>query len=160
MDENGFYIIKDEFIDIINNKIGGKYNDKKQRPIYCCIKDKNIIGLYWAIPTSDLSHRSKKQIEKYKKYENLPKKDIRSCYYHVGYTNKPAIYKVSNSFPVTDEYIERVYESKGKPLVLKNKTEINLLRKKLLRILSYENLFPNRLEQHITDIKNYLKEKL
>ncbi len=30
----------------------------------------------------------------------------------------------------------------------------------VLRILSYEGRFPNRLEQHITDIKNYLINEL
>lgn len=50
--------------------------------------------------------------------------------------------------------------SKGKPLCLKNKEEIEAIQKKLLRILSYEGRFPNRLEQHITDIKNHLINEL
>lgn len=159
MNENGFYLIKQEYIDLIKS-IGGKYSDNKQRPIFCCIKDKYIDNLYWAIPTSDISHRTQQQIDKYSKYINLPKSDIRSAYYHIGHTNKPALYKINNCFPITDKYIDREYISKGKPLCLKNKQEIETIQKKLLRILSYEGRFPNRLEQHITDIKNYLTSEL
>lgn len=160
MYENGFYLIKNEFVDLINNTIGGSYNDSKQRPIYCCIKDNKLDGIYWAIPTSDLSHRSSKQISKYERFINLPNKDIRSCYYHIGLTNRPALFKISNVFPVTDKYIIREYISNNKPLVMKNKTDIATIRKKVLRILSYENQHINKLEQHITDIKNYLIDEM
>lgn len=160
MNENGFYLIKNEFVDLINNTIGGSYNDSKQRPIYCCIKDNKLDGIYWAIPTSDLSHRSSKQISKYERFINLPNKDIRSCYYHIGHTNRPALFKISNVFPVTDKYIIREYISNNKPLVMKNKTDIATIRKKVLRILSYENQHINKLEQHITDIKNYLIDEM
>lgn len=160
MKENGFYLIKQGYVELVNNVIGGKYNDTKQRPVYCCIKDKHIDGLYWAIPTSDISHRSEQQISKYDNYSKLPKKDIRSAYYHVGHTNKPALFKISNCFPVSEKYIDREYISKGIPLMLKNKKEIFDIQQKLLRILSYEGRFPNKLEQHITDIKNYLINEL
>lgn len=159
MYENGFYLIKQDFFDLIEN-IGGKYTDNKQRPVYCCIKDRYIENLYWAIPTSDISHRTQQQIDKINKYVQLPRTDIRSAYFHVGHTNKPALYKISNCFPITDKYIERAYISKGKPLCLKNRQEIHIIQEKLLRILSYEGRFPNRLEQHITDTKNYLINEL
>ena len=155
MNENSFYLIKSDYIDLIKS-LGGRYSDNKQRPIYCCIKDQYNENLYQAIPTSDISHRSKEQTDKFSKYTQLPKNDIRSAYYHIGYTNKPALYKISNCFPITDKYIDRAYTSKGKPLCLKNKHQIEIIHKKLLRILSYEGRFPNKLEQHITDIKNYL----
>ncbi|MEQ2416581.1 hypothetical protein AAAY30_05785 [Ruminococcoides bili] len=81
MKENSFYLIDNTYIKLINN-LGGKYGDSKQRPIYCCINDKNINGLFWAIPTSDISHRTQNQIAKYNNYIQLPKNDIRSAYYH------------------------------------------------------------------------------
>ncbi len=159
MYENGFYLIKQELFDLIEN-IGGKYTDKKLRPVYCCIKDRYIENLYWAIPTSDISHRTQQQMNKINKYAQLPRTDIRSAYFHVGHTNKPALYKISNCFPITDKYIERAYLSQGKPLCLKNKQEIRTIQEKLLQILSYEGRFPNRLEQHITDTKSYLINEL
>lgn len=36
MKEHGFYILRDEYIDLITT-LGGKYADSKNRPIYCCI---------------------------------------------------------------------------------------------------------------------------
>lgn len=65
MVENGFYKIKPAFVELINH-IGGKYADQKERPVFCCVEDAKIKSLYWAIPTSDLSHRSSVQIEKIK----------------------------------------------------------------------------------------------
>lgn len=157
MTENGFYKIKPEFVDLIN-RIGGKYLDKKSRPVFCCIKDKDIESLYWAIPTSDYSHRSPKQIDKIKRW--CTEKSIRSAYYHIGFTNRPAIYKISNCFPITDKYIEATYMSQGRPLILKNKREIKIIRSKLHRILFDESIHPNKYEQHITDIKNFLIEEI
>ena len=159
MNIRGFYLIKEEYIDLINN-IGGKYIDKKERPIYCCIEDKNIKGLYWAIPTSNVAHRTGKQMERISNYCSYPKHDIRSAFYYVGMTNRPAIYKISNALPITEKYIEKEYSSKGIQLMLEDKEQVSEVYKKLMRILSYEGRFPNRLEQHITDIKEYLIREL
>ena len=59
MKEHGLYIIKDEFLEVIR-RLGGDcdYKNGNKRPIYCCIKDNKIENLYWAIPTSDINHRS------------------------------------------------------------------------------------------------------
>lgn len=159
--ENGFYKISQEFITLVNTRIGGKYHDNKSRPIFCCMKDKYIKGLFWAIPTSDLSHRTKSQVDKIRNYCKLDmNKDIRSCWYHIGHTNRPAIYRVSSCLPITDKYISGVYLSKGSQLFLKSKNDIKIIRKKLGRILFDEEMHPNKYEQHITDIRNYLKNEL
>jgi len=114
--ENGFYKVKQEFIDLIR-EIGGTYKDVKERPIFCCFEDKYIKELYWAIPTSDLSHRLPEQIVKINAWIKLPGEDIRSSYYHIGHTNKPALYRISNCFPITNKYIEGIYISQGIHLI-------------------------------------------
>ena len=159
MIENGFYKIKHEYADLIN-KIGGVYTDTKERPIFCCVEDKYISDLYWAIPTSDLSHRTNAQINKIKMYCNLDSKDIRWAYYHLGHTNRPAVYRISNCFPIIKEYIDNEYISNGKHLILGSEKDILLIRKKLSRILLAERKHPNKFEQHITDIKNELVKQL
>lgn len=60
MKEHGLYVIKKDFLELVHNTIGGDcdYLNGNKRPIYCCIKDNKINGLYWAIPTSDINHRS------------------------------------------------------------------------------------------------------
>ncbi len=157
MKEHGFYILKDEYINLINT-LGGKYADSKSRPIYCCIKDNRIDGLFWLIPTSDLSHRTSEQIEKFRKYEQCD--DIRAAYYHIGKTTKPALYKISNALPATDKYILKEFLNLNRHLVLEDKAEIQKIERKLRRILSYENSHPNRLEQHITAVKMHMVDEL
>lgn len=159
MIENGFYKVKQEFIDLIR-ELGGTYKDAKERPVFCCVEDKYVKGLYWAIPTSDLSHRNTEQIVKINAWVNLPGNDIRSAYYHIGHTNRPALYRISNCFPIVDEYIDGNYMSKGIHLKLGNKTEIGIIRKKLSRILFDESKHPNKYEQHITSIKTHLLEEI
>lgn len=159
MKESGFYKLSDEYIDLVQ-KLNGIYNDRKERPIYCCIQDKNNPDIYWAIPTSDLSHRSHKQISRVQFFCSLPARDIRSCYYHIGHTNRPALFKVSNVLPITANYVSGEYISNGKHLILKDRVLISELSKKVIRILQAEEHSPNKFEQHITDIYNYLSEEL
>lgn len=159
MIESGFYKVKQEFIDIIK-ELGGIYKDVKERPVFCCFEDKYIEELYWAIPTSDLSHRTPDQIAKINAWINLPGNDIRSNYYHIGHTNKPAIYRISNCFPIIEKYTEGIYISKGKHLILGDKVEIEIIRRKLSRIIFDENKHPDKYEQHITSIKTYLLNEI
>ncbi len=89
MVEHGLYVIRKEFFNIVKN-LGGDcdINNGYKRPIYCCIQDNIVEGLYWAIPTSDLSHRSDKQKQYYEFCLGLPDDDLRSCYYHEAKTTK------------------------------------------------------------------------
>lgn len=159
MIENGFYKVKQEYYDLIR-KIGGIYNDNKSRPIYCCIEDNKVPGLFWAIPTSDYSHRTPDQKLKYEYFEALAKKDIRYAWYFVGHTNIKAVYRISSCLPITDKYIDCPYESQGVHLILRDKNDILAIRKKLGIILITEKMHPNKFEQHITDIKSLLIQEL
>jgi len=153
--ENAFYKISQDFIALINN-LGGIYKDNKERPIFCCFEDKYIKNLFWAIPTSYYSHRSPKQLQKINGYCSLDQRDIRYSYYHIGHTNKKAMYRISNCFPITDKYIDAPYMSQGLHLILASKHEIKIIRQKLSRILLDEKKHPNKYEQHITDIRSHL----
>lgn len=159
MIENGFYKIKQSYIDLIR-QLGGVYQDTKERPIFCCVEDKYVPGLFWAIPTSDLSHRSQAQIERYQTLCNLSDRDIRWAYYFIGHTNRPALYRISSCFPIIEQYIDGTYTSQGADLVLKRKSDITIIRKKLSRILIAEKKHPNKFEQHITDIKEEMLREL
>lgn len=157
MVENGFYILDEKYIELIS-KLGGKYNDNKSRPIFCCMKDKFIEGLYWMIPTSDLSHRTPQQIQKYRDFNKC--KDIRSAYYYIGTTSKPALFKISNALPVSDKYIAKDYIVRGTQLIMKNEHQICEIQSKLKRILAYESKNPNKFEQHITALKEHICKEL
>ncbi|MBQ7572892.1 MAG: hypothetical protein IJT23_01380 [Clostridia bacterium] len=158
MKQGFFYIVKDEFFD----KFEGmgckfKYNKRQSRPTYCCFEDIRHEGLFWAIPTGSVKN---KNLDRIKTYMALDGKDVRSSFYHIGYTNRKAIFYISSAFPVTDKYILREYTTNGMPLELKRSGLKSDIRRKLLKILTYENQFPNNLEPHITTIKSILLEEL
>ncbi len=161
MKEHGLYIIKKEFLDLVKS-LGGDcdYHNGNKRPVYCCIKDKLIEGLYWAIPTSDVTHRTDGQLEYYEKCLQTSDTDLRSCYYHVGRTTKPALYKISSCYPITDKYIDHEFLSCGTHVVVRRAETVKELERKLKRILAFESRKPNYFPQHISDIKNHLIQEL
>lgn len=160
MIENGVYIIKEDFFEKFKkeNKCVFKYNKHESRPIFCCIKDKDYKELFWAIPTSKLD--KDKNLSRIKKYIDMPKSKIGSSFYHIGKTNFPCIFCISSAFPIIDKYIDREYTVNGKHLILNNFKQNKEIKNKLIKILSFENMNPNRFEQKITYIKNKLIEEL
>ena len=160
MIEHGMYFGKSEFYQIIRDN-GGSWNDSKERPIICLIKSTECDNLYWAIPVGNYEHRNEQAKERIQKFIQYNKKDIRSCFYHIGNTNEKSIFFISDVVPITDNYIDREYLNQSKKIhIVKNKVLLADLEYKLRRILSYEKNNPNFFRQHITDIKNYLIEEL
>lgn len=157
MVEKGLYIIKESYFDMVKG-IGAAIEDSDapRRPVYCCVKDKIISGIYWAIPTSDWGHRSKEQQQKYMGYISMPESDLRHSYYHIAYTTKKAVYKISSCFPITESYVDHEFLSQGKHVVLKSKKDVEMIEKKLRKILAFESRKKNYFSQRITDIKNAL----
>ena len=160
MIEHGMYFGKSEFYQIIRDN-GGSWNDSKERPIICLIKSIECDNLYWAIPVGNYEHRNEQAKERIQKFIQYNKKDIRSCFYHIGNTNEKSIFFISDVVPITDKYIDREYLNQSKKIhIVKNKILLADLEYKLRRILTYEKNNPNFFRQHITDIKNYLIEEL
>lgn len=160
MVERGLYYATREFADMIKS-VGGEWADPKHRPIVCLIKSTEADGLFWAIPMGKLNHRDENQQRRLDFYMNLPDRDIRSCYYHVGRTSTQSIFFVSDAIPITDKYIDSVHVGgDGKHFIIKNPHLAKELERKLLRILAVENARPNRYRQHITEVKNHLIREL
>ena len=67
MDKYTIYFGKSEFYDVIR-KIGGQWNDSKERPIVCLIKLSENDDIYWAIPMGNWNHRDKKGKDRIQKY--------------------------------------------------------------------------------------------
>jgi len=158
MKPTGFYKLSNEYFGLVK-RLGGNYRDRKERPVYCCIQDRINPDIYWAVPTSDISHRAPEQLERIKGYCALPERDIRSCYYHIGHTNRSAIFKISNLLPVTEQYIDGEYTSQGVHLVLRDSKLIAEIERKLSRILFDERRHPNKYEQHITSVYSFLTDE-
>ena len=130
MQEHGMYFGKQDYYDTIRMN-GGTWNDSKERPLVCLIKSIENEHLYWAIPVGDWS-------------------------------DKQSIFFISDVIPITDKYIEREYIGRhtNQLYVIKNKTLLSELKRKLSRILSWENVHKNSFRQHITDLKTYLLMEL
>ena len=159
--EHGMYFGKQEFYDTIR-KIGGTWNDSKDRPLICLLKSLENEHLYWAIPVGNWNHRTQEAQDRIKKYLNYSISDIRSCFYHLGNTDKQSIFFISDVVPITDKYIERAYIGRHTEAiyVIKNKNLLSELNRKLSRILTWENVHNNFFRQHITDLKTYLLNEL
>ncbi|MCL2362125.1 MAG: AAA family ATPase [Defluviitaleaceae bacterium] len=155
MKQSGFYKLSLRYIYLVKD-LGGTYKDDKERPIYCCIQDKDNPQIYWAIPTSSISNRASAELGRIQRLCSLPDRDIRSAYYHIGHTNRPAIFKISNALPVTEVFLDGEYTSQGSHLVLRDKKLISEIERKLSRILFDESRHPNKYEQHISSIYSYL----
>ena len=156
MIENGLYYIDDSFFDIVRS-LGGEWKDTKQRPVICLIKIEESDDIAWAVPLGKYEHRTERQKERIDKFLSCPDHDLRSCYYHIGRTTSKSIFFISDAVPISDKYISSEHKgADNKLFVVKNKTLISELRRKLFRILSMENSRPNYFRQHITDIKQYL----
>jgi hypothetical protein len=54
---NAMYFGKSEIYDVIR-KVGGTWNDNKERPIVCLLRVDNT-DVYWAIPVGNWNHRDK-----------------------------------------------------------------------------------------------------
>lgn len=161
MIENGLYVVKRDILNIISS-LGGDCDiaSGDKRPVFCCMKDNKINGLYWAIPTSDLSHRSKEQIQHYETYMSYDAKDLRSSYYHIVNTNRKALYKISSCYPITEKYIDHEYKINNQHVIIQRNSDIQEIYRKFKKIIAYENKRPNYFHQHITDIRNYLIAEL
>ena len=73
MEKTGFYIIKENFFDIVNDPFL-KGNKQGNRPHYYCFKESNT-GIYWIIPMSS-------KLEKYKKIiKNKEKRELNVIFY-------------------------------------------------------------------------------
>ena len=159
--ENGLYVVKRDILNVITS-LGGDCDVKSgdKRPVFCCIKDKKIEGLYWAIPTSDMAHRNEKQIEHFNKCMQCNVKDLRNAYYHIVKGNRTSLYKISSCYPITDKYIDHEYTVNNKHVIIQKKEDISEIKRKFKRIMAMENRKPNYFSQHITDVKNYLIREL
>ncbi len=139
--EKGIYYAKNEFYQLIRD-VGGTWNDGKFRPLVALIPSNEHPEIYWAIPMGDYDHRDDGAKKRIRSFLDRGPKDISSCFYHVGKTDKKTIFFISDAVPITFKYIEREYfvgsGSNVRQYVIKNKALISELERKLGRIISFE----------------------
>ena len=111
--KGGFYIIKDEFFELINEPFL-KTNKGGNRPHYYCIRDDKHEDILWMIPLSS-------KVDKYQAIINRYKDHNRPCdtlfIAKLG-NGKKSVFLIQDMFPITARYIDRSYTINGKPYIL------------------------------------------
>ena len=125
----GFYIIKDQFFEDMNDPYL-KGNKKGNRPHYYCFQDSD--ELYWMIPLSS-------KIAKYQKIMDNKINNGKSCdiIHIVKLDNgKKSAFLIQDIFPITERYIEREYSISGKHLILTSEHSINEIERKAKKVIA------------------------
>ena len=127
--ESGFYIIKDEFFEVVNDKYL-KDNKDGNRPHYYCFQD-NVKGIYWMIPLSS-------KIDKYKKIVSRSIEKRGRCDIIMIAKlddDRTSAFLIQDMFPVTIEYIDREYTISGNHLIVTSEHIVKEIDVKASRVL-------------------------
>ena len=128
MKKYGFYIIKDEFYELVEDK-NLKSNKSENRPHYFCLEYKNF---YWMIPISS-------QVEKYKKIINDKLRSGKKCdILHVAKLDdgNETAFLIQDVFPITERYVEREFVKFGKHFMISSEALIKEIEKKAKTIIN------------------------
>jgi hypothetical protein len=166
--EKGIYFATNDFYNIIRS-IGGEWNDQKERPLVALIKSTDDPDIYWAIPMGDYGHRSESKKNRIQQFISRDNRDISSCFYHVGKTDKKSIFFISDVVPITFKYIDREYivgpAVNKVQYIIRNNALAEELERKVRRIISFEKAYVEsngqpKFRQRILDIHKFLLKEL
>ncbi len=130
MIERGFYIIKDNFFEDMNDPYL-KGNKEANRPHYYCFKEETI-GLFWMIPLSS-------KIDKYRKIINKKIANGKPCdILHIMKldNNKESVFLIQDMFPITENYIERTYTIANNHLTVTSEHSALEIEKKAKKVMN------------------------
>ena len=130
MIERGFYIIKDNFFEDMNDPYL-KGNKEANRPHYYCFKEETI-GLFCMIPLSS-------KIDKYRKIINKKIANGKPCdILHIMKldNNKESVFLIQDMFPITENYIERTYTIANNHLTVTSEHSALEIEKKAKKVMN------------------------
>lgn len=131
--ERGFYIIRDEFFQEMQDPYL-KGNKEANRPHYYCFKEKS--GMLWMIPLSS-------KIDKYRKIMENKVKNGKPCdIIHIMKLDngKESAFLIQDMFPIVEKYIEREYKINVNHLMVtsdKAAKEIEIKARKVIKMLRH-----------------------
>lgn len=129
---HGFYILKDEYFELVDDCYL-KNNKDGNRPFYYCFKDNNSEKeIYWMIPLSSKIEKYSKLIEN-KKVNNKPCDGLYICKLP---NDKESVFLIQDIFPITEVYVERAYTLGGNPLILPYEKDVVEIEKKAKKVIS------------------------
>ena len=130
MIERGFYIIKDNFFEDMNDPYL-KGNKDANRLHYYCFKEETT-GLFWMIPLSS-------RIDKYRKIINKKIANGKPCdILHIMKldNNKESVFLIQDMFPITENYIERTYTIANNHLTVTSEHSALEIEKKAKKVMN------------------------
>ena len=128
MKKSGFYIIKEQFFEDMNEPYL-KGNKKENRPHYYCFEDENT-GIYWMIPLSS-------KIEKYRKIMEKREAKGKTCdILHILRLDdkRESVFLIQDMFPITEQYIEREYKIANNHLMLTSEQNVKVIERKAKKV--------------------------
>ena len=149
--KNGFYLIKKEFFDKINDPY---IPTKEKRPIFFCIQDKKNSELWWVIPMTSQLDKANKFIQKY---------GAEKCYkFEINTTMDKSVFNIQDIFPITSKYIDREFKIDGKHYIIKDKNLVDKVHKKALKVISMAMVGEKIINTsvNILRIKNILEQEI
>ena len=153
--QHGLYIIKDAYFSDFP-RIGWTANKNENRPYYYAWRDKS--GILWMIPLTSQVENCKRKIEREER-----KRGAGNCiYYHIGcIAGRERGFKISDMFPVIDEYILRSYTiGQYTPYIVKTKSLNAALYSKSMRYLKLVETGKIRDQLGILPIKRILMNRI
>ena len=149
--KNGFYLIKKEFFDKINDPY---IPTKENRPVFFCIQDKKNSELWWVIPMTSQLDKANKFIKKYGEEK---------CYkFEINTTMDKSVFNIQDLFPITSKYIDREFKIDGVHYVIKDKNLIKKVEKKASKVISMAMVGEKMLNTsvNVQRIKNILEQEI
>ena len=149
--KNGFYLIKKEFFDKINDPY---IPTKEKRPVFFCIQDKKNSELWWVIPMTSQLDKANKFISKYGEEK---------CYkFEINTTMDKSVFNIQDLFPITSKYIDREFKIDGVHYVIKDKNLIKKVEKKASKVISMAMVGEKMLNTsvNVQRIKNILEQEI
>ncbi|WP_449460714.1 type III toxin-antitoxin system CptIN family toxin [Streptococcus suis] len=130
MKQSGFYIIKEQFFEDMQDPYL-KGNKGESRPHYYCFKDTEK-DIYWMIPLSS-------RIDKYQRIIDNKTKNGKSCdILHIVKLDddKKSVFLIQDMFPIAEKYMEREYTIAGNHLILTSEHVAKEIDKKARKVLA------------------------
>ena len=149
--KNGFYLIKKEFFDKINDPY---IPTKEKRPVFFCIQDKKNSELWWVIPMTSQLDKANKFIQKY---------GAEKCYkFEINTTMDKSVFNIQDIFPITSKYIDREFKIDGKHYIIKDKSLVDKVHKKALKVISMAMVGEKIINTsvNVLRIKNILEQEI
>lgn len=127
----GFYKLKNEFFDEMDDPYL-KNNKDEKRPFFYCIREQNSDnGIYWLIPMSSRTEKYKRIITE-KRAKNRPTDGLYICRLPNDIENA---FLIQDIFPVTEEYILGSYTIGENPMILPGEKDRRAVEHKAKKVL-------------------------